>query len=180
MTNFISKYNDTVAPKLKEEFGLKNNLALPRLEKIVLNAGVAEGISSKDVLEKVKEQLSQISGQCPRITLAKKAISTFKLKKNDPIGVMVTLRGKRAWNFLEKLVKIVLPRMRDFRGLSESKFDKFGNYNLGVPEQILFPEIDYSKIDKIRGLVMTVVIQNSNQQKSKKMLELLGIPFRNN
>jgi len=180
MTSLTSSYYEQVLPKLKEEFNLKNNLALPKLEKIVLNAGVGEGISSKDVPEKVKDQLSQISGQRPRITLAKKAISTFKLKKNDPIGVMVTLRGKRAWQFLEKLIKIILPRMRDFRGLSESKFDKFGNYSLGIPEQILFPEIDYSKIDKIRGLVITIVIKNSDQQKSKRFLELLGVPFRGN
>ena len=178
MTHFISTYLDEVTPKLKEEFDLKNNLALPKLEKIVLNMGVAEGINSKDVLEKVKEQLSQIAGQRPRITLAKKAISTFKLKKNDPIGVMVTLRGKRAWQFLEKFIKIVLPRMRDFRGLPDSKFDKFGNYSLGIAEQILFPEVDYSKIDKLRGLVLTIVIKNSDPKKSKKMLELLGAPFR--
>lgn len=172
-------YQQSLVSKLKQEFKLENNFSVPRLEKIVINAGVAEAINSKDVLEKVKEQLAQISGQRPRTNLAKKAISTFKLKKNDPIGVMVTLRGKRAWQFLEKLIKIVLPRMRDFRGLSEAKFDKFGNYSLGMPEQILFPEIDYSKIDKVRGLVVTIVIKNSSQEKSKKFLELLGVPFRN-
>lgn len=172
-------YQQSLVSKLKQEFKLENNFSVPKLEKIVINAGVAEAINSKDVLEKVKEQLAQISGQRPRINLAKKAISTFKLKKNDPIGVMVTLRGKRAWQFLEKLIKIVLPRMRDFRGLSEAKFDKFGNYSLGMPEQILFPEIDYSKIDKVRGLVVTIVIKNSSQEKSKEFLGLLGVPFRN-
>ena len=125
MDNLQKKYQHEVIPKLKEEFNLKNNLALPKLEKIVLNAGVGEGISSKDVPEKVKDQLSQISGQRPRITLAKKAISTFKLKKNDPIGVMVTLRGKRAWQFLEKLIKIKPEKLVDGR---LEKFGSMGKY----------------------------------------------------
>ena len=177
MTNLLSKYKES-RPKLKEEFGLKNELAAPTLEKIVLNASVVDAISNKEILEKVKDQLATISGQRPRVTLARKSISSFKLKKNDQIGVMVTLRRKRAWHFLEKLISVVLPRMRDFRGLDETKFDRFGNYSLGIREQILFPEIDYAKIDKIRGLVVTIVIKNSDQEKSQKFLELLGVPFR--
>ena len=176
--SLYQKYQEEVLPKLKEEFGISNNLASPKIEKIVLNAGVAEAISAKDVLEKVKEQLSTISGQMPRITLAKKSISAFKLKEKDAIGVMVTLRGKRAWNFLERFIAIVIPRIRDFRGLSKEKFDRAGNYSIGLSEQILFPEIDYAKIDKIRGLVITVVIKNSDTQKSQKLLELLGAPFQ--
>ena len=178
MTNIISRYQEEVLPKLKEEFGLSNDLAAPRIEKIVLSSSVAEAISNRDVLEKVKDQLAIIAGQRPAARLAKKSISAFKLKEKDPIGVMVTLRGKKAWVFLEKLISIVMPRMRDFRGLSQSKFDKSGNYSLGLDEQILFPEIDYSKIDKIRGLVVTIVIKNSNEQKSQRLFELLGMPFR--
>lgn len=172
-------YQKEAMPKLKEEFGVKNVLALPTIEKIVLNVGVAEAISNAEVLEKVKEQLAKIAGQMPRVTRAKKAISSFKLKEKDAIGVMVTIRGKKAWHFLEKFISIVMPRMRDFRGLPPSKFDKKGNYSLGVTEQIIFPEIDYATIDKIRGLVITIVVKNSNVEKSKKLLELLGIKFRN-
>lgn len=174
--DLLSKYTIEL-PKLKEEFAIKNDLSAPRLEKIVLNMGLAEAITNKGVLEKAKEQLAQISGQMPKITRAKKAISNFKLRANEPIGAMVTLRGKKAWNFFTKLAAIVLPRIRDFRGLAQSKFDKFGNYNLGITEQILFPEIEYAKIDKIRGLNISIVFKNSDPKKSKRLMELLGIPF---
>jgi large subunit ribosomal protein L5 len=177
--NIQQSYQEQLVPKLKESLSLKNDLSVPRLSKVVLNAGVAEGISNSSVLEKVQEQLATISGQRPRITRAKKSISSFKLKEKDQIGVTVTLRGKKAWNFLERFIGVVMPRMRDFRGLPIEKFDKFGNYNLGIPEQILFPEIDYSKIDKVRGLVVTLVIKNSDPEKSKQFLELLGFKFRN-
>ena len=140
-------------------------MALPYLEKIVLNASVVDGLSDKGVIEKVKSQLGQISGQMPKITLAKKSISTFKLKEKDPIGVTVTLRGKRSWDFLENFISLVAPRMRDFRGMPDDKFDEKGNYSFGVAEQILFPQIDYSKIDKTRGLVVTIVIKKSDKQK---------------
>lgn len=175
--DLLTKYASEL-PKIKEQFNIKNNLSLPRLEKIVLAMGLAEAISNKDVLVKAKEQLARISGQTPKITKSKKAISNFKLRANEPIGAMVTLRGKKAWDFLTKLVAVVLPRMRDFRGLPESKFDKSGNYNLGITEQILFPEIEYSKIDKIRGLNISIVFKNSDPEKSKRLMELLGMPFR--
>lgn len=178
MTNLFSKYQQEVLPKLKEEFTFVNNLQAPRVEKIVLNMGLAEAITNKAVIEKAKEQLAAIAAQSPKVTKAKKSVSNFKLKKNDPIGLSVTLRGRRAWNFLEKFIKIIMPRMRDFRGLEPEKFDKDGNYSLGIGEQILFPEVDYSKIDKIRGLVVTIVVKNSNPQKSKRLLELLGAPFK--
>ena len=177
--DLLTKYTSEL-PKIKEQFNIKNNLSVPKLEKIVLNMGLAEAISNKEVLEKAKEQLAQISGQMPKITRSKKAISNFKLREDEPIGAMVTIRGKRAWDFFTKLVAIVLPRIRDFRGLQESKFDKYGNYNLGITEQILFPEIEYSKIDKIRGLNVSIVFKNSDPAKSKKLMELLGIPFRQN
>lgn len=171
-------YEEQLVPKLKESYGLKNNLSVPRLAKVVLNAGVADAITNNAILEKVQHQLASISGQKPRITRAKKSISSFKLKEKDQIGVTVTLRGNKAWNYIERFVGVVQPRMRDFRGLPEDKFDKFGNYSLGIPEQILFPEIDYAKIDKVRGLVMTLVIKNSNPEKSKQFMELLGFKFR--
>lgn len=176
--NLIEKYKKEIKNQLMEEFNIKNIHALPQISKVVINCGAAEALSDKGALEKIKDQIATISGQQPRITLAKKSISSFKLRARDPIGVMVTLRDKKAWDFLEKFVTIVTPRMRDFRGLSTSKFDKFGNFNYGISEQIIFPEIDYSKIDKIRGLVLTVTIKNSNPEKSKRLLELLGFKFR--
>lgn len=176
--NIQQTYQDEIIPKLKESLGLKNDLSVPKLTKVVLNAGVADAISNAAVLEKVQEQLAAIGGQRPRITRAKKSISAFKLKEKDQIGVTVTLRGKKAWNYIERFVGVVMPRMRDFRGLPTEKFDKFGNYSLGIPEQILFPEIDYGKIDKVRGLVMTLVIKNSDPGKSKEFMELLGFKFR--
>lgn len=177
MTNLQTKYQQAL-PTLKQQFGFKNDLAAPILAKIVINVGIAEAKENKDVLEKVRDQLGQISGQRPKITKAKKAISSFKLKKNDPIGAMTTLRGKRAWYLLEKLATVVLPRMRDFRGLQPEKFDKMGNYSLGLEEQVLFPEIDFAKADKTRGMVITIVIKNSDIEKSQKLFELLGLPFK--
>jgi len=178
ITNMIAKYKSEIVPKLKEEFNLKNDLSLPFLEKIVLNMGLAESLTNKDALEKAMEHLAAISGQKPKFTKAKKSISSFKLREGDKIGAMVTLRGQKAWHFLEKLVAIVSPRIRDFRGVDESKFDKLGNYSMGISEQIIFPEINYSQVDKIRGMVITLVFKNSNPEKSKKLLELLGLPFK--
>lgn len=178
MSTLLAKYNKEAVPKLKEEFNLTNILELPIIEKIVLNVGAAEALSDKGVIEKIKEQLAAIAGQQPRVTRAKHSVSTFKLKEGDPIGVMVTLRGKKTWNFLEKFIATVGPRIRDFRGMPEDKFDKKGNYSFGIVEQILFPEIDFSKVDKPRGLVITLVIKNSDGKKSKRLLELLGLPFR--
>ncbi|MBI2594308.1 50S ribosomal protein L5 [Candidatus Curtissbacteria bacterium] len=178
MSSILDKYKNEVVPKIKEEFAIKNDLAVPVVGKITLNASATDALANHDVLEKIKDQLAVIAGQRPRTTLAKRAISSFKLRAKDPIGAMVTLRGRRAWDFLEKFISTVVPKMRDFRGVPQSKFDRFGNYSFGLSEQILFPEIDYAKIDKIRGLVVTIVIKNSNQEKSKRFLELLGLPFR--
>lgn len=173
-----SVYIENALPKIMEEFKIKNIHAAPKIEKVVINVGASEALNSKDVLEKIKEQVATIAGQQPRITKAKKSISTFKLKEGEPIGVMVTLRGKKAWDFLEKFAKVVAPRIRDFRGLPDNKFDRKGNYSFGMTEQILFPQIDYSKVDKVRGLVFTIVVKNSDPEKSKKLMELLGLPFR--
>ena len=133
----ITKYRNEIVPKLKEEFGLKNDLSVPFVEKIVLNMGLAEALTNKDTLGKAMEQLAVISGQKPKFTKAKKSISSFKLREGDKIGAMVTLRGQKAWHFLEKLIAIVSPRIRDFRGVNDSKFDRLGNYSLGIAEQIL-------------------------------------------
>jgi len=179
MTNLYSKFQTEVTPKLKEEFGLKNDLSVPIIEKITVNVGVADALINKDVIGKVTEQISLISGQKPKWTKAKKAIAGFKLRQGDVIGVKATLRGKKAWQFLERLIRVAIPRIRDFRGISQSKFDKDGNYTLGLTEQIIFPEIEYSKIDKIRGLSVTISIKNTNPEKSKRVLELLGLPFKN-
>ncbi len=178
MTNLNILYKEQALPKLMEEFEIKNAFAAPRLEKVVINVGAAEALSAKDVIEKIKEQIAIIAGQQPRVTKAKKSISTFKLKEGETIGVMVTLRGQKAWDFMEKFAKIVAPRIRDFRGMPDNKFDKLGNYSFGMTEQILFPQIEYSKVDKIRGLVFTVVIKNSSPEKSKRFLELIGLPFK--
>ncbi len=177
MSNFINKYKQEALPKLKEEFNIKNNLAAPKIEKIVINMGIADAKENKETMAKTSEQLATITGQKPKTTKAKQAISTFKLRKGDQIGMMVTLRGKRTWDFLERFIAVVMPRIRDFRGLPETKFDKVGNYSFGLREQILFPEVDYSKIDKIRGLVVSIVVKNSSVEKSKRLLELLGVPF---
>ena len=180
VNSMIGKYKNEIVPKLKEEFSLKNDLSVPFVEKIVLNMGLAEALTNKDTLEKAMEQLAAISGQKPKFTKAKKSISSFKLVEGDKIGAMVTLRGQKAWHFLEKLIAIVSPRIRDFRGVDDSKFDSSGNYSLGIAEQIIFPEINYAQIDKIRGLVITIVFKNSNPEKSKRFLELIGLPFKKN
>lgn len=178
MNSLRNKYKEEVIPKLKEEFQLTNDFSLPFFEKVVINASVADALSDKGAIEKVKEQVAQIAGQAPKVTKARHAISGFKLKQGDPIGVAVTLRRKYSWEFLEKFISTVVPRMRDFRGMPDDKFDEKGNYSYGIAEQTLFPQIDYSKVDKTRGLAVTLVIKNSDKDKSKRMLELLGLPFK--
>lgn len=177
MKNLQENYKESIRPKLSKEFGSSNLLAVPLIEKIVLNIGLGEGAQDKGVVEKATEDLKTITGQKPRINKARLAIAGFKIRKGDPIGLMVTLRGKRMYDFLEKLVKIVLPRVRDFHGVSLSGFDGQGNYNFGVSEQIVFPEIDYAKIDKVRGLQITIVTNMNDKIKAKRLLEELGMPF---
>lgn len=154
-----------------------NIFAVPRLEKIVLNSGLGEALTNKKVIETVSKQLAQITGQKPLITRAKRDISSFKVRKGDAIGLKVTLRGKRMNQFLERLVKIVLPRIRDFRGISSTGFDNRGSYTLGLREQIIFPEIEYSEIDKIRGLEITLVTSGKDKNQTKALLTELGLPF---
>lgn len=164
--------------KLKEELGLKNIMAVPKLAKIVVSVGLAEALTDKKVLETVGEQLTTITGQKPAIRRSKKAIAAFKLRAGEPIGLLVTLRGERMYDFLEKLIAIVFPRVRDFHGVSLEGFDGHGNYSLGLPEQIVFPEIEYSKIDKIRGLEITIVTNARDNSEALALLKALGVPFK--
>jgi large subunit ribosomal protein L5 len=168
-----------VAPKLQEQFGFKNPYQIPRLEKIVLNMGLGEAIQNMKILESAVDELKAIAGQKPVITRAKKSIAAFKLREGMPIGCMVTLRRQRMWDFLNKLVNIALPRVRDFRGISGKAFDGNGNYSLGIKEHIIFPEIDYDKIDKIKGLNVSIVTSAQNDEEGKALLKLLGMPFKN-
>ncbi len=172
------KYLTEVAPELKARLGYTNVMQLPRLEKIVLSIGLGEAIQNPKALEAAEGDLTIISGQHPVIARAKKSIASFKLRTGMPIGMMVTLRGKRMYDFFDKLVNIVLPRFRDFRGIPRDSFDGQGNYNLGIKEQIVFPEIDYSKVDKVRGLQVTIVITAKDDDEARSLLELMGMPFR--
>lgn len=179
MNRLQDQYLNEVLPKLQEEFSIKNKLATPKVKKITVSISLGEAKDDSGVLDKVKVYLSALSGQTPVVTLAKKSISTFKVSKGQPIGMMVTLRGDRMYAFLDKLVNVVLPKVRDFKGISESAFDRAGNLNLGLREQIIFPEVDYKSIDKVRGLGITIVTTASNKDQGRRLLELLGIPFRN-
>lgn len=178
MEQFKDFYYNTVLKNTAKELGIKNPMALPRLVKVVINVGVGEAVSNKNVLEKVIEQVSSIAGQKAVPRKARKSISTFKLRKGLPIGVMVTLRGNNMFAFIEKLVKIVIPRIKDFRGIDDKSIDDRGNLNLGFTEQTIFPEIDFESIDKYRGLQVTIVTQAKNKEHGKKLLEELGIPFK--
>ncbi|KKP51251.1 MAG: 50S ribosomal protein L5 [Candidatus Roizmanbacteria bacterium GW2011_GWA2_33_33] len=175
--SFKDYYNQEVAPKLTKELGVKNVMAVPKIIKIAINVGAGEAVTNKNVIEKIQEQISTIAGQKSIITKARTSVSAFKIRKGLAIGVKVTLRGKRMHQFLEKLIKIVIPRLKDFRGIPDSNIDQNGNLNIGFPEQIIFPEIDFDKIDKIRGLQVTVVTNAKNKEKGKKLFEMLGIPF---
>lgn len=176
--NFKNFYNQIVVKKLQEELKIDNVMAVPKVKKIVVNVGVGEAVINKESLNKVKEQLSLITGQMPIITKARVSISAFKLRKGMPIGVKVTLRGKKMYYFLEKIIKIIIPRIKDFKGISESNIDNHGNLNLGFYEQTIFPEIEYDKVDKIRGLQVTIVTDAKDFQKGKKLFEALGVPFK--
>lgn len=175
---FKEYYKKQLPAELMKELGLDNPMAIPKILKIVINVGVGEAAANKKLTEKVAEEVAIIAGQKPVITLARKSVSVFKIRKGMPIGVKVTLRGDKMLEFYEKLVKIVLPRIRDFRGISDKCFDGRGNFNLGLTEQILFPEIEYDKVDRIRGLEVTVVTSTPDDKKAKKLLEILGMPFR--
>ncbi len=177
MSPLKEKYRKEVIPNLMSRYGYKNIMQVPRLEKVVLNMGLGEAVQNTKALEAAERDLMAISGQHPVITRARKSIASFRLKAGMPIGLKVTLRGERMYDFFDKLVNIVLPRIREFRGVSPNSFDGRGNYTLGLKEQIVFPEVDYSKIDKVRGLEVSIVTTANTDEEGKYLLELLGMPF---
>ncbi|MGE5259101.1 MAG: 50S ribosomal protein L5 [Hyphomicrobiales bacterium] len=179
MSQLKSRYEKEVVPQLIETFKYTNKMQVPKLKKIVLNMGLGEAIQNIKVLETAAEELKAIAGQQPVITKAKKSIAAFKLREGMPIGCMVTLRRGRMYDFLQKLINVALPRVRDFRGVSGKAFDGRGNYALGIREHIIFPEIDYDKIDKIKGLNVSIVTTARTDEEGKELLRLLGMPFRN-
>ena len=172
------KYKKECVPELMEHFGYKNPHQVPKIEKVILNMGLGEAIENPKILDSAVEELTLISGQKPVVTRARKSIAAFKLREGMPIGCCVTLRRRRMYDFLTKLINIAIPRIRDFRGVSPKAFDGKGNYTLGVKEQIIFPEIDYDKIDKIKGMNVTIVTNAKTDDESRYMLDVLGMPFR--
>ena len=179
MSQLKQFYLETVVPQLMESFKYRNVMQVPKLEKMTLNMGLGEAIHNIKILDSAVEELQAIAGQRPVITRARRSIATFKLRTGMPIGCMVTLRQDRMYDFFNKLVNIALPRVRDFRGLSGKAMDGFGNYSLGVKEQLIFPEIDYDKIDKIKGLNVSIVTTAKTDNEGRELLRLLGMPFRN-
>lgn len=175
---FKEQYQKEITKKLMEELKITNPMAVPRISKVVLNVGAGEAVTNKNVIEKIQEQMTNIAGQKAVVTKAKKSVSAFKIRQGQAIGVKVTLRGDQMFYFLEKLVTIVIPRLRDFRGIEKTTVDGHGNLNLGFSEQTIFPEIEFDKIDKIRGLQVTVVTNARDQEKGRKLFALLGVPFK--
>jgi large subunit ribosomal protein L5 len=171
-------YRTECVPRMMQEFKYQSPMQVPRLEKVVINLGLGEAIQNIKLLDSAQEELGAIAGQKPVVTKAKKSIAAFKLREGMPIGCMVTLRRERMYFFLDKLVNVVLPRVRDFRGVSEKAFDGRGNYTLGIKEQIIFPEIDYDKIDKVKGMNITIVTNARTDEEGRFLLKLLGMPFR--
>ena len=180
MSRLRDRYTKEVAPALAKEFGYKNVMAIPKIEKVVVNMGLGEATQNAKIVDTGADEVSRVTGQKAVVTRAKKSIAQFKVRKGMPIGAMVTLRGERMWEFLDRLMSIALPRVRDFRGVSARGFDGRGNFTLGLKDQLLFPEIDYMKVDKARGMNISVVTTAKTDEESRKLLQLLGMPFRNN
>lgn len=178
MARLKEKYRKEVAPAVAKEFGIANVMAIPRVEKVVINMGMGEAIANSKVLDTAVEEIQTITGQKPVVTKAKKSIATFKLRQGMSIGAMVTLRGDRMYEFLDRLISVALPRVRDFRGISGKAFDGRGNYTLGIKEQLIFPEIDFNKVDKTRGMNISIVTTAKNDEQSRALLKGLGMPFR--
>jgi large subunit ribosomal protein L5 len=174
------RYKDEVAPRLQKEFAIGNVMAVPRLEKIVLNMGVGEAIANIKVLEAAADELASIAGQRPSVRRAKKSIASFKLRQGMPIGCSVTLRGDRMWEFLDRLISVALPRVRDFRGVAAKSFDGRGNYTLGIRDHLIFQEIDFNKVEKSKGMNVTFVTTASNDEQALQLLKELGMPFARN
>ncbi len=179
MSRLLETYKKDLKPALTKEFNYKSPMEVPQLQKIILNMGLGEAIQNIKVLDAAMEELALIAGQRPVVTRARKSIASFKLREGMPIGCMVTLRRERMYDFFDKLVNVALPRVRDFRGLSDKSFDGRGNYTLGIKEHIIFPEIDYDKIDKIKGLNITIVTTAKTDEQGKALLKMMGMPFRN-
>ena len=178
MTRLKEKYQKEVVPALQKEFGYKNVMAVPKIEKVVVNMGLGEATANAKLIDTGADEVARITGQKPVTRRAKKSISQFKVRKGQPIATMVTLRGERMWEFLDRLVSIALPRVRDFKGVSPKGFDGRGNYTLGLRDQLLFPEIDYMKVDKARGMNVSVVTTAKTDQEARKLLQFIGMPFR--
>jgi len=178
MARLQDQYKAEIVPKLKEKFGYRNVMQVPKLSKVVVNMGLGDAIENVKVIETAAAEISIITGQKPVVTKARKSIANFKLREGVPIGVMVTLRRDRMYHFLDKLIAIALPRVRDFKGVSPRGFDGRGNYTLGIKEQIMFPEVNYDKIDKIRGMNITIVTTARTDEEGLELLRLMGIPFR--
>ena len=177
MTQILEKYQKTAAPKIMEEFSISNKMAQPKIAKIVVNMGIGEIKENKEEQEKAASELGDIIGQKPKVTRAKKAIAGFNIREGQVVGLSATLRGRRLYAFLDKLINVTLPRLRDFRGISRTAFDKQGNYTLGLAEHTVFPEIDLGKITRVRGLEITIVTNTKDPKISERLLEELGMPF---
>jgi len=179
MARLLSKYREEILPALREEFGYRNVLEVPRLQKIVVNVGLGEGSRTPELLDAAAEELAAITGQRPVITRARKSIANFRLRQGMPVGCRVTLRGRRMYEFLDRLVNASLPRIRDFRGVSPKAFDGRGNYTLGLKEQILFPEIEYDKVSNVHGMDVCIVSTAKTDEEARALLRHFGMPFRN-
>ena len=179
MARLKVKYTEEVAPALFKKFGYKSTMQIPKIEKVVLNVGCGEARENPKVLDAVVSQLSQITGQKAIITIAKKSVANFKLREGMPVGAKVTLRGDKMWEFLDRLFNVALPRVRDFRGISADAFDGRGNYSLGIREQIIFPEIEYDKIEKLRGMNIAITTTAQTDEEARELLKLMGAPFMN-
>ena len=178
MNRLKNKYRTEVVPALTKEFGYKNVMAVPKISKIVVNMGLGEATGNAKIIDTGTDELARVTGQKPVTRRAKKSIAQFKVRQGQPIGTMVTLRGERMWEFLDRLVSIALPRVRDFKGVSPKGFDGRGNYTLGLRDQLLFPEIDYMKVDKARGMNVSVVTTAKTDEEARKLLQFIGMPFR--
>ena len=180
MSRLRERYQSEVVPTLRKEFAYGNIMAVPKIEKIVVNMGLGEATQNVKIIDTGADELGRITGQRPVTTRAKKSIAQFKVRKGMPIGTMVTLRGERMYEFLDRLITVALPRVRDFRGISPRGFDGRGNYTLGLKDQLMFPEIDYMKVDKARGLNISVVTTANTDEEARRLLQLMGMPFRTN
>lgn len=178
MSRLHTRYRESILPQLRKELAVKNVMAVPRMTKIVANMGVGEASQNIKLLDSAAEELARITGQKPVVTRAKKSIAAFKIRQGQPVGTSVTLRGERMYEFMDRLFNIALPRVRDFRGVPVRSFDGRGNYTLGLRDQLIFPEIDYSRVDKARGMNLTFCTTAKDDQGARRLLELLGMPFR--